>query len=118
MLIKKDYNSRLNIDNICIFVKSINNDESTISTNNSSSSLININFGKEIFIKFTLGEEEFFKSFNENITLKEMFQILKGTIIIKSFHNSEVIFLYHSFVLNKKEYSCWRLKKYLKEKLM
>ena len=106
ILIKKDYNARLKIDEICDFIKNINNnnyEERTNSTSTSSSSLINYNIHQnsgQIFIIFR-GDVEFSECFDRSIRLKEMFKILKEKNLINSFDIEKYTIIYRSIILNQ-----------------
>ena len=106
ILIKKDYNARLKIDEICDFIKNINNnnyEERTNSTSTSSSSLINYNIHQnsgQIFIIFR-GDVEFSECFDRSFRLKEMFKILKEKNLINSFDIEKYTIIYRSIILNQ-----------------
>ena len=109
ILIKKDYNARLNIDEICDFINNINNnnyDERTNSASTSSSSLINYKIhcnSKKLFIIFK-GDVQFSHCFDGAIKLKEMLKILEEKNVINTFSADKYSILYKSRLLNNRNY--------------
>ena len=102
LLIKKDYNNRLNIDEICDYINKINIDDTITSTSTSSSSSINYtqnNTNNKIFIHFK-GEVESFEIFERKISIKEMLKILKNKNIINCYDKCKCCVIYNSKILN------------------